>query len=298
MNAMAKLAQEQQALLHALMGERDDGSLWPHLQFAQAPLARRGLQAYQANGLALAERALGAAYPVLAQLIGDESFAPLARHFWRRHPFVRGDVACWGDGLAAFIEAAPQLADEPYLGDIARIEWALHQAATAADAQPDPNSFALLSAADPAEVTLTLGAGVFLLASAYPVASIVNAHLLGAPALAEAAALLRAGAAEYALVWRQGFKPRVRSITATEHALLASFQAGSSLQAALECALDEAHAATAESTAPFSLEHWLGQAVQEGLVIGAHRLTHSTSQASHPAEPKPFSFYNNPGKHP
>ena len=272
MNAVAKLAQEQQALLHALMGERDDGELWPHLQFVHAPLARRGLQAYQANGLALAERALCAACPVLAQLIGDESFAPLARHFWRRNPPGRGDVACWGDGLAAFIEAAPQLADEPYLGDVARVEWALHQAATAADTPPDLQAFALLSAADPGEVTLALGAGVFVLASAYPVASIVNAHLLGEPALAEAAALLRVGASEHVLVWRQGFKPRVRSITAAEHALLAALQAGRSLQAALALALGDAPAAAPESAAAFSFEQWLGQAVQQGLVTGAHRL--------------------------
>lgn len=272
MSAGYTLAQEQQALLHALMGERDEAGLWPYLQLAQTPLARRGLQAYQANGLALAERALGAAYPVLAQLIGGESFAPLAQHFWRCYPPGRGDVACWGDDLAAFIEAAPQLADEPYLGDVARVEWALHQAATAADAQPDPQSFALLSAADPAEITLALGAGVFLLASAYPVASIVNAHLLGEPALAEAAALLRAGAAEHTLVWRQGFKPRVRSITAAEHALLAALQAGRSLQAALDCALDGEHVATPESASAFSFEHWLGQAVQQGLVTGARRL--------------------------
>jgi hypothetical protein len=277
MNSVATLAQEQQALLRALMSERDDSSLWPLLQLANAPLARRGLQAYQANGLALAERALGAAYPVLAQLIGDESFAPLARHFWRRHPPSRGDMACWGDGLADFLDASSQLADEPYLGDVARIEWALHQAATAADDQPDLNTFALLSTTDPTEVTLTLGAGVFLLGSLYPVASIINAHLLGEPALAEAGALLRAGAAEHALVWRQGFKPRVCAITAAEYALLAALQAGGSLQAALGSAL--------ECAAAFSFENWLGRAVQDGLVIGARQLTRSPSQGSHPTQP-------------
>lgn len=272
MNAAAMLAQEQQALLRALWGERDDSKLWPHLQLAHAPLARRGLQAYQANGLALAERALGAAYPVLAQLIGGESFAPLARHFWRCHPPRRGDVAHWGEGLATFLEASAQLADEPFLGDVARVEWALHHAATAADAPLDPPSFALLSAADPAEITLTLGAGVFLLASAYPVASIVNAHLLGEPALAQAAALLRAGAAEHALVWRQGFKPRVCAITAAEQALLAALQAQSSLEVALACALKCAPTGAALSAAAFSFEHWLGRAVQDGLVTGACRL--------------------------
>lgn len=273
MNSIAALAEEQQALLRALMGGRDDSSLWPLLQLANAPLARRGLQAYQANGLALAERALGAAYPVLAQLIGGESFAPLARHFWRRHPPGRGDMACWGDGLADFLDASSQLADEPYLGDVARMEWALHRAATAADALPDPPSFALLACTDPAELTLTLGAGVFLLGSMYPVASIINAHLLGEPALAEAGALLRAGAAEHALVWRQGFKPRVCVIAAAEYALLAALQAGGSLQAALGSAL--------ECAAAFSFENWLGRAVQDGLVTGARQLARSPSQASH-----------------
>ncbi|WP_457281910.1 HvfC/BufC family peptide modification chaperone [Polaromonas sp. P5_D5] len=280
MNGIDMLARQQQALLHALLGERDDSGLWSHLQpgGAYAPLARRGLQAYQANGLALAERALGAAYPVLAQLIGGESFAALARHFWLRHPPCRGDMACWGDALAAFLEAAPQLADEPYLGDVARVEWALHQAATAADARPDPRSFALLSEADPAEITLTLGAGVFLLASGYPVASIVNAHLLGEPALAEAAALLRAGAAEHALIWRQGFKPRACAVTAAEYALLAALQAGRSLEAVLGSALECAPSGAMESTAAFSFENWLGPAVQDGLVTGAYRLTHLNSR--------------------
>jgi hypothetical protein len=182
-------------------------------------------------------------------------------------------LPAWGDALADFLEASSQLADEPYLGDVARVEWALHQAATASDALPNPQSFALLSSADPAELTLALGAGVFLLGSLYPVASIVTAHLLGEPALAEAGALLRAGTAEHALVWRQGFKPRVCAITAAEHALLAALQAGDSLEAALGSAL--------ECAAAFSFENWLGRAVQDGLVTGARRLARSPSQASH-----------------
>jgi hypothetical protein len=284
MNATAMLAQEQQALLDALMGERGDSGLWSHLQLAYLPLARRGLQAYQANGLALAERALAAAYPVLVQLVGDESFAPLARHFWRHNPPLRGDMACWGDALAVFLEAEPQLADEPYLGDVARIEWALHQASTAADVQPEPHSFALLSASDPDEITFTLGAGVFLLASAYPVASIVNAHLVGEPALAEAAVLLRDEVAEQALVWRQGFKPRVRAMTEAEHALLTALQAGSSLGTALENAFERASTGATESAA-FSFEQWLSRAVQDGVVTCARRLARSPSQEPHLTEP-------------
>ncbi|MGH6640173.1 MAG: HvfC/BufC family peptide modification chaperone [Polaromonas sp.] len=269
MSAAAGLLHEQQSLLRALLGDRDDSRLLPLLQggAARESLAHRGLQAYQANGLALAERALAAAYPVIAQLIGDESFAPLARHFWRRQPPQRGDIACWGGALADFLEAAPQLAGEPFLGDVARIEWALHRAASAADVAPDPQSYALLSGGhsdDSKRTTLTLCAGVALLASPYPVVSTVNAHLRSEPALAQVAELLRSGVGEHALVWRQGFKPRVRISNAAEHALLSALQAGLSLESSLGRALETAPA--------FDFEDWLGQSVQTGLVTGAHLL--------------------------
>jgi hypothetical protein len=266
------LAQEQQGLLAALFGDADEGALWPCLQAgSHLALARRGLLAYQSNGLALAERALGAAYPVLAQLIGEESFAPLARQLWRQQPPQRGDLACWGAGVAAFIEAAPQLIDEPFLADVARVEWALHRAATAADAQPDLASLALLSDGDEANAaTLTLGAGVFVLASAWPVVSIVNAHLAGQPTLEQAAARLQSGMGEQALVWRQGFKPRLRSIRAAEHALLAALQAGRSLDDALQQALEE--------SPEFDFGSWLADSVGMGLVVGAHFLNNKQEE--------------------
>ena len=263
------LAQEQQGLLSALLGDADEGALWPCLQAgSHLALARRGLQAYQSNGLALAERVLGAAYPVLAQLMGDESFAPLARHVWRQQPPQRGDLAWWGGGLAAFIEAAPQLADEPFLADIARVEWALHRAATAADVRSNLPSLALLSEGDGDEAeaaTLTLGAGVFVLASPWPVVSIVNAHLGGEggeTTMQQAAERLQSAVGEHALVWRQGFKPRLRGISAAEHALLAALLARRSLDGALQQAL--------EASPEFDFGAWLAESVAIGLILGAH----------------------------
>jgi surface antigen len=110
--------------------------------------------------------------------------------------------------------------------------------------------------------------------------------------------LLRAGAAEHALVWRQGFKPRLCTITAAEYALLAALQAGSSLEAALESALECASTGAVEPATAFSFEHWLGRAVQDGLVTGARRRRLSPSQTSRPAELNPFIFHNNPEEHP
>ena len=253
---MSALAAQQQALLAALLAHPDEGaieSLAVHLINTRA----RGLKAYQANGHALAERALQAAYPVLTQLLGEDSLADLARAFWHAQPPVRGDLALWGDGLAGFIQASEQLADEPYLPDVARVEWALHHSASAADQPGDPASFALLMQHDPARLQLCLAPGCAVLPSAWPVVSIVSAHLEATPSLEEAGQRLRAGVAETALVWRAGLQPRVRDAVAGEAEFMAALLAGQSLSAALDAA------------PALDFNAWLPLAVHSQLLLGA-----------------------------
>ena len=259
------LARQQSLLLQSVLGTNsNDEALRLELS---APLASRGLQAYRANGQALAERALSAAYPVVAQMMGGESFAQLAHYFWHQHPPQRGDVAQWGGALADFFDAAPQLVEAPYFGDVARVEWALHCAANAADAAPDHASFALLGEAT--DASLTLCPGLFVLASAYPVVSLINAHLSGHPSLADAFDTLQSGAAEHAVVWRQGYKPCLRASSAPEHAILQALLSDQPLAEAIS----RASAATG-GNAPntFTLSDWLIESVQHGLVTGVvHR---------------------------
>jgi hypothetical protein len=267
------LANTQNQLLLALWGAQPAG-LYDCLETAGARqrLTQRGLQAYQANGQALAERALAAAYPVLAQLIGEESFASLARHIWTVHPPQRGDVAYWGAELAEFLAASSQLADEPFLPDVARIEWALHRAATAADCTVDAASFALLTQHAPTQIGLRLASGVFLCASCYPVVSMIHAHQPSHPAgldLNAVAALLAADTAEYALVWRQGFKPQVCALTLAEYTWLTQLHAGASLNVALDAACSVPVDTGAE---PFDFQATLLRAVQNGWLIGAELL--------------------------
>ena len=258
------LAKQQSLLLQFVLGTTsNDGALKLELN---APLASRGLQAYRANGQALAERALCAAYPVVAQMIGSESFAPLARYFWHQYPPQRGDVAQWGGELADFLDAAPQLVDAPYFGDVARVEWALHCAANAADAAPNHASFALLS--ETTDTSLALSPGLFVLASAYPIVSLITAHPSGHPGLADAFDKLQSGVAEHAVVWRQGHKPCLRASSASEHALLQALQSHQSLDQALSRV---SQTADIDATDPFDFSDWLTQAVQQGLVTGAIR---------------------------
>ena len=259
---MSSLARQQAALLEALWQPRHADAIETiasHVRPACTAAVKhweRGLQAYRSNGQALAQRVLAAAYPVVAQLLGEENFEALARRLWQQHPPRRGDLAQWGGQFAALLAATADLSrEEPYLADVARVEWTLHEAGTAADRAPDIASLRLLVEGDPAGLTLMLSPGVCCTASAWPVASIVQAHLTGEPALEEAGRLLREQVAETALVWRQGLTPRLRPAGPGEAGFIDALQDGA-------CLLDALAAAPA-----LDFNAWLAPAVQEGLLI-------------------------------
>ena len=241
-------ALRQRMLLRALWGDARPGVVAGWLRGAP----QRGLQAYRANASALAERALAAAYPTVAQLVGDESFAALARAFWAAAAPERGDIATWGDALSGFIAAAPQLAGEPCLADVARLDWAVHVAEQAADSPTTPAGLELLSAADPAAIGLRLAHGMALLGSPHPIASIWLAHRSDAADRFEPVrAAFARGGGESALVWRDGFRPVVSALPEPAARFTASVIDGDSLAHALE-----------QAGAEFAFDHWLQQALR------------------------------------
>jgi hypothetical protein len=267
MNATGSLAAQQQALLQALFLPRHADAIkmvavhaGPQRAGGQKHL-ERGLLAYRSNGHALAQRVLAAAYPVVAALMGAESFDGLSRHFWQHAPPARGDMAQWGEALAAFIESLDELARaEPYLGDVARVEWALHAAATAADGEADLASLGLLQTTDAAALSLRLCPGARTVSSLFPVLSIVLAHTGETLSLGEAGERLRSGLAETALVWRQGLKPALRQAQPGEALFIDALQQGDSLDHALAAAPG------------FDFAAWLAPAVHTGLLLGARAL--------------------------
>jgi hypothetical protein len=254
------LATQQQAMLQAVFGSWDEAALRGTAAQNDA-LRVRGLQAYRSNGHALAQRALNAAFPVTAQMLHEENFYALSRAFWHACPPVKGDIAQWGADLADFMAKAPQLIDEPHVPYVARVEWALHVAATAADKHRNPASFALLMEHDPSRLELVTAAGLCVVNSPWPVVSIVNAHVAPELQLEHAAQRLRAGIGEAAVIWRQGFKPVLRDAVPGEPAMLSALLAGQSLAQALDAAL--------LSNSEFDFNAWLVLAVRDGLVVGA-----------------------------
>jgi Putative DNA-binding domain len=257
---MNREALRQQMLLRALW--RDDAALQG---WTRGPSAR-GLAAYRSNAGALAERALGSAYPTLAALVGAESFAALARHFWHEHPPVRGDVGEWGAGLPAFIADSEQLAGEQYLADSARLDWAVHVATRAPDASAAwPPALDALATTEPTQLRLQLSPGAAVVDSRWPIVTIWQAHHGDEP-FDNVRAAFAAERAETALVWRDdGFAIHVE---ATDSSADAAFTAASIDGRSLAAALDAAGAT-------FSFERWLERALRSRWLVSL--LTTSTT---------------------
>lgn len=268
---MSDLAAQQQDLLRALFD-------WPADSATQLIAARakntwaRGLKAYQTNGHMLAERALLAAYPVVAQLLGEDSLADLARAVWHAHPPVHGDLALWGDVLPDYLARSQQLQEEPYLADVARVEWALHRCATAADASADPASLTLLTTEDPDQLDLRLAPGSAVMRSPWPVASLLGAHVHGAPSFSLVGSELRAGVAQDLVVWRQGLRPQFRQALPGEADLLEHLMAGAAMGPALDRAPD------------LDFAQWFPTAIASQLVLGAFKRSLPQAAISLPHE--------------
>jgi hypothetical protein len=259
---MTTLARQQQALLAALLEWPPQRAVQNLSDFAYGVGAHagRGFKVYQANGHMLAERALRAAYPVLEQMLSKESFEELARAFWHAYPPVQGDISVWGAQLTEFVCHSPQLSHEAYLPDVAKAEWALHLCACAPDREPDIASLSLLTTEDPQILGLALAPGLVTIASDWPLASLMLAHLEHSPSLKEVAEQLRNPMPQEVVIWRAGFQPLLRLAMAGEVNLLGALQTGTALEPALEAAVG------------LDFSHWLPMAVKTGLVLGAKNL--------------------------
>lgn len=109
-------------------------------------------------------------YPVVQRLVGEEFFRFAAHRYLRAVRSTSGNLNEYGAEFADFLENLPEAFEHPYLGDIARLEWARQEVFYAA-------SSPALRVEELAEVAGESDAGVYLginkssrlIASAYPI---------------------------------------------------------------------------------------------------------------------------------
>lgn len=229
---MPSLRELQETVAAALLAPAPDGALPLVVADRIAPAER--LAVYRNNVRHNYREALRAVYAVVERLVGEHFFDHAADRYTHAHPSASGDIHAFGAQFAAFLAVFEPAAGLPYLPDVARLEWAMHEVfhATAPPPFPLERLAALPDAAHPA-LRFRPSPACRLLASRWPVDRL---WALNQPGVEwDDGFDLDAGGVRL-LVRRSGFEIELEPLPAADFALLVRLTAGEPLGAALEAA--------------------------------------------------------------
>ncbi len=217
----------------------------------------RRLQIYRNNIFASLTAALAAVYPVIARLVGAEFFRYAADQYIRRYPSTSGNLHEFGGEFAAFIGAFAPAAELSYLSDVARLEWACHEAFHAADHAPLAlNSLAAVPQEKYPELKFTLHPACRLLDSTYPVLRIWQVNQ---PDYSGDDSVDLAAGGDRLLIIRRALTVEIEPLSAGEYALLQALARGRPFAEACEAAFI--------SEALFDLNHCLQKHVTGATLV-------------------------------
>jgi hypothetical protein len=247
------LARLQAAFASAVTGD-DEAAVAAHLAGDPA-LARRRLAIYREAIGANRRRALRSAYPVVARLVGEAFFDEAARRLAEAAPPACADLNRYGDGFPAFLATYPHAEPMPWLADVARLEWAWHEALAAADAPGiDFAALAAVPAQEQPALRLSLHPSVRLVRSAWPVLAIWEANQPDRDGTPD-----RDEGADDVLVWREEQRVRLALLPPPDAAFVASLGRG--------IPLEEAAGSEGWDFAPM-LEHLAAHGLLAGFAAG------------------------------
>lgn len=207
------------------------------LDFFRGPLDQgmRRFARYRGNQVAICQKVLAAAYPVIKTLVGEEFFSAMAVEYNHAYPSKNGDLNEMGGDFPQFLAAFRHVAKYPYFPDVARLEWAVHRAFYAAE-EPEPLDAHALATWSPEQLEAAcflLNPGCRVLESMWAIVDVWQAHQPESVELPE-----KLNAETYALVCRPGWEPKVLAISRPAHAALSVLAAGATFGAALDAALE------------------------------------------------------------
>ncbi len=225
---------ELQLAFVAAVYRGDTAALEPLVRARGLPPAAR-LAVYRNDTVLNLSGALAAAYPVVQRLVGEGFFAFAAGRYVEAQPSTSGDLHGYGAGFAAWLEALPQTESLAYLAEVARLEWALHEAYFAAEAPPLVlDALARLPVQAHARLRVRLHPSARLLASSLPVLAIWQANQPGA----DGGGVDLGAGVERLLVSRLAGEVGVARLGVGEFALLAALADGAALARACAEALE------------------------------------------------------------
>lgn len=197
--------------------------------------AARRLKVYRNNVYSSLSGALRAVYPVVERLVGPGFFDYAAHEFVTAVPSRSGDIQQYGGEFPGFLASFDPAGSLPYLADVARLEWAYHEAFHAADARPfDPAGLRNVRPDDLETLTAEVHPAVRLIASPYPVLRIWEANRSED---GESASVSLDEGPAHVLIVRPALEVELRVLSAAQFALAQALQRGATLDAAVARAL-------------------------------------------------------------
>lgn len=173
---MPSLAELQAGFARALR----DPAVTPPAEVRGAGPSRstRRFDVHRNNMVAGLVDALRSTFPAVHRLVGEAYFAAAARAYVDEHPPHSPVLLLYGEALGDFLDALPSASGVPYLGDVARLEWARVNALHAADAAPASiDALAGVDQARLASAVLTPHPSLSVIRSRWPIVSLWRACL-------------------------------------------------------------------------------------------------------------------------
>jgi hypothetical protein len=148
----------------------------------RGPRDARRFRIYRNNVAMGLISALSTRYPVVKRLVGDDFFAEMARSYARAELPRSPILLYYGEGFPDFISGFEPARPIPYLGAVARIEWARGAAYHAADVSPmGAAAFAAIMPEQLGALRVTMHPSMSVVRSAFPVFSIWKVNQSRAP---------------------------------------------------------------------------------------------------------------------
>ena len=222
------------------------------------------LQVYRHGYTARLIEALGKDFNVLRQLLGDDAFDAIGRAYASAYPSRHFSLGRFGHGLPDFLTLTEPWSARPFLGELARFDWALRTSFEATDATP-----------------ITVDALVGVVPTAWPglifclLPSFIRLDL--AWSVPQAWQAIQAGAIEVPLpgrmdepvawaVWRAELTTEFRSLAEDEVWALDALAHGESFAALCEGLCQWVDATEAPGRAASLLRGWVEQGMIAGVV--------------------------------
>ena len=176
--------------------------------------------------------ALQSIYPVVQKLVGPGFFNEAADRYAEAHPSASGDLHDYGARFGDFLAGYAHARELPYLPDVARLEWALHESFHAEDVEPLVLArLAAVAPDDYGNLAFRVAPCARLIDTAWPILAIWEANQGDGDLPLD---FQLDGGGDWLLVRREGFEARIELLDHADFEFLSAGLAGETLAEAVE----------------------------------------------------------------